>query len=267
MDERFWKRIELACAVVGCVCAIVTTVFTIGLFYGWNNLPPSPPPAGATVSGAPWWLYILGLIGLALLVTAWAMILRRGASTLSSSSLQAPSPADAARDAFLNAMEGEAHEALELFISEYLGEAYLTHANIQLILLGRLCDSPTVQSILCFECLTDHMGYELSRAFSVSMGIKSSPIRRSTVGEMIEAIYRLENGGFKQFRDQGDQLAKAANADLKTDPELKSLWESYKADCVALYEQYGELRRQRRFDLLYRPDPHRPQRWGEPPAA
>ena len=71
--ERLWKAIERGGLIVGTLCAVVTTYFTAGLFYGWDKAPKPE----ATAMTAPWWLYVLGGIGAALLLTAWVMLLKR----------------------------------------------------------------------------------------------------------------------------------------------------------------------------------------------
>ncbi len=77
MGDKAWKIIERSGLFIGTVCAIITAYFTVGLFYGWNvQSQPQPKLAGALMI-APWWLWILGGIGIALLITAWAMIVIR----------------------------------------------------------------------------------------------------------------------------------------------------------------------------------------------
>lgn len=76
-----WRIVERICVVLGLLFTAATLYYTAGAYYGWNQLPPNISPAGGAAMTAPWWLYAIGLLGIALLVTAWTMIavrIRRG---------------------------------------------------------------------------------------------------------------------------------------------------------------------------------------------
>ena len=73
VGDKFWRLIERSGLLIGTVCAVVTAYFTVGLYFGWN-VPSLPPKPSGAVMTAPWWLYGIGIIAIALLLTAWAMI-------------------------------------------------------------------------------------------------------------------------------------------------------------------------------------------------
>jgi hypothetical protein len=75
-SDKSWKAIERSGLVIGTLCAVLTAYFTVGLYYGWNAQTASPQPAAPAMI-APWWLYALGIIGLALLLTSWVMMFLR----------------------------------------------------------------------------------------------------------------------------------------------------------------------------------------------
>jgi hypothetical protein len=73
--DRLWKIIERSGGIVGTLCAVITAIYTVGIFYGWDKSMPSKPTS--PVMSASWLLYALGAIGLALLATSWIMIFIR----------------------------------------------------------------------------------------------------------------------------------------------------------------------------------------------
>ena len=73
--DRFWKIIERSGLIVGTVCAVITAIFTIAMFYGWDK--PSPATQAAPIMIAPWLLYAFGGIAIALLIAACAMMVIR----------------------------------------------------------------------------------------------------------------------------------------------------------------------------------------------
>jgi hypothetical protein len=77
--ERLWKGIERSTVVIGGVCAIVTTYYTVGLFYGWDKQEAAKiGGVTATPGGVPMTLpfpvLILGALAVLTLLTSWAMI-------------------------------------------------------------------------------------------------------------------------------------------------------------------------------------------------
>ena len=74
---RFWKIVERLALLVGTICALVTTYYTVGLFYGWNEEKLSSVKSQAAAMIIPWWLYGLGTIALAVILTGWAMMALR----------------------------------------------------------------------------------------------------------------------------------------------------------------------------------------------
>src|SRR5450432_1043611 len=73
-----WKLIARSSVVLGLVIAALTLYFTAGLYYGWNipitPVAAPPPTPAATMTLPVWSLLVLGLVGVLLLVTAWAMM-------------------------------------------------------------------------------------------------------------------------------------------------------------------------------------------------
>jgi hypothetical protein len=74
-----WKIIERACLILGALFAGVCAYYTMAGYYGRNNpvTPTAPTAATGAAMTPPWWLYSLGILGIALLITGWTMILQR----------------------------------------------------------------------------------------------------------------------------------------------------------------------------------------------
>jgi hypothetical protein len=100
-----WKLIERSCIIAGAVFTAVCAYYAMATYYGWNvpAVSPSPNIAVAALS-PPWWLYVAGSIGVALIGTGWAMMFERRASLaivgrtemppIAASATPAPAPAD-----------------------------------------------------------------------------------------------------------------------------------------------------------------------------
>ena len=74
-----WKIVDRACLFLGAVFAGVCAYYTMAGYYGWKYLTatPAPVPASGTAMVPPWWLYITGGLGVALLITGWVMMIAR----------------------------------------------------------------------------------------------------------------------------------------------------------------------------------------------
>jgi hypothetical protein len=79
--ERAWKWIERVGSVIGAVCAITITYYTVGIFYGWDKQHSPSGEVAATPSGAAmstyWPLIVLGILAILTLATSWIMIFLR----------------------------------------------------------------------------------------------------------------------------------------------------------------------------------------------
>lgn len=79
---RLWKLVERGGLLIGTVCALATTYFTVGIFYHWDAKPNAGAATpGAAIISALWPLIVLGMLALATLLTSWIMILVRRRST------------------------------------------------------------------------------------------------------------------------------------------------------------------------------------------
>lgn len=98
-----WKVIERSCIVMGAFFTAVCAYYAMATYYGWNTptVTPAPNIALAAVS-PPWWLYVVGTIGIALIGTGWKMMFERRASLATANRIETsliaapatPAPAD-----------------------------------------------------------------------------------------------------------------------------------------------------------------------------
>src|SRR5437867_4503052 len=121
---------------------------------------------------------------------------------------------DRQRTAFLEALDGEAHQRLELFIVEFVTPAFWAQIALQGALLKLLCDNERVlffanQGLYQFFDAGQHR----SNAFDLVRDFGLSPLPTVTNGQMIDCLVTLENGMYRQFWSQADGLASAANVD------------------------------------------------------
>jgi hypothetical protein len=83
--ERFWKFLERAGGLAGLAGTFLTCIiayYTVAGYYGWNQTNHAQSDSGnaQSLSGGasagewPWWAIALGVLGVLLLVTSWAMM-------------------------------------------------------------------------------------------------------------------------------------------------------------------------------------------------
>ena len=156
-------------------------------------------------------------------------------------------------DSFLDALHGEAHERLELFIVDFLAPACLAQAWLQRATLKAHCHDEQLIDF-AYEGLFVCEALRFARAFALS------PLPEATNRQMIDCIARLENGGYQAFCDQAAKLREKAGEKYWTNETAECRLEWMKAH-NALVSAYDSLKREPKFKALYRP--HLKSRWGD----
>jgi hypothetical protein len=160
------------------------------------------------------------------------------------------------------AIEGDAHERLDLFIIDFLRPALWAQVELQNEILKCGIKGKKMLSLAEYGLTNDYNNWAFSEAYNLVEKFGSSPMPVVTNGQMIDCITKLENGNYKQFCDQADDLAKEAGIEIQSEMGLFRLWDEWRHRHNALIEEYDSLKRESRFGSpLYRPQ--LPSRWGE----
>jgi hypothetical protein len=77
---------------------------------------------------------------------------------------------------------------------------------------------------------------------------------------MVDSVRGLERNSYRIFCEQLDEIANSSGLDYRNDPDTRPLWEQWRQHHNALIREYDKVRKDARFDKLFRP--LREGRWG-----
>ena len=160
-------------------------------------------------------------------------------------------------DPFLDAMSGEPHERLELFVIDYIAPAIWAKYDIKKKVLSELCANTDVLTY-AESALYNSTFYG---PFDVATSFGGSPLPELSNRELIDCITNLESGAYAEWCKRIDDFALEKGFDPKIHCNFRALWDEWATKHNILVVEYDKLKRESRFPKpLYRPQ--RPSRWG-----
>ena len=170
----------------------------------------------------------------------------------------------------LAATHGEDHDKLVEFIVRALEPACDKLVRLQAHLIDQMIGDDRLKKMAKDGLYSSPVGREFRSILDEFAELSCSPPGEISLLELIRTISRLENGAYRQFGAQLQELARVARVDFQTywltDDEWKAWWDSHE-HLVAAYESikissaYNTRRYGEGFPSLYRPG--LTSRWGD----
>jgi hypothetical protein len=264
-DKEFgmWKFIERACIILGLLLAAATLYYTAGAYYGWNQPQPVATSPHTTMT-APWWLYAIGAIGFALLVTAWIMISLRRPRKIESRapSVSVTQTRDYSDDPEKEATDKQAYGELLAFALDRVIPACEAQVELQKAIITQASGNSVIGGMACMGVEHSDRTKEFWRHYTeLADGLLESPGPIIGFETILEHIGALESGAYREFSEQMSEFGTIFSLNVRTNADLKPIWLKWVEAHNALIEAYDPIKRDPRFEKLLRPA--RPSRWGD----
>ena len=160
-------------------------------------------------------------------------------------------------------VDKRAYSDLMDFTLQYVLPACENHIELQREIIRNLSKSEIVTELAIDGLHLDSR--PTSRDFwkyygNIAHGIDSSePTIKFEA--LIDCIKGLERNSSKHFWESADKIAGSTNWDYKTDSIVSPVWEKWRKSHNNLVSKYDNIKRDIRFEKLFRP--RKPSRWGE----